>query len=105
MASISALLVTDHFMRWNESRLASVIKSAAAELSSAIGYEAEPAQFDDAAAANCCRPRLAAERSLPAGTKSIQMAKAPSPFGRGEKPPGFLVHFKDDNRIGILVRG
>jgi hypothetical protein len=34
--------VTDHFLRWNESRLASVIKSAAAELSAAIGYEPKP---------------------------------------------------------------
>jgi IclR family acetate operon transcriptional repressor len=39
VASISASLVTDHFARWNESRLASVIKLAAAELSTAIGYE------------------------------------------------------------------
>jgi hypothetical protein len=41
VASISASLMTDHFFRWNESRLASVIISAAAELSVAIGYEAK----------------------------------------------------------------
>jgi DNA-binding IclR family transcriptional regulator len=42
VASISASLMTGHFFRWNESRLASVIISAAAELSAAIGYEAKP---------------------------------------------------------------
>jgi IclR family transcriptional regulator, KDG regulon repressor len=41
VAAISASLMTDHFFRKNESRLASVVKSAAAELSASIGYEAK----------------------------------------------------------------
>jgi DNA-binding IclR family transcriptional regulator len=38
---ISASLMTDRFFRNNESRLASVVKSAAAELSASIDYEAK----------------------------------------------------------------
>ena len=41
VASISASLMTDRFFRSNESRLASVVKSAAAELSASIGYESK----------------------------------------------------------------
>jgi DNA-binding IclR family transcriptional regulator len=39
VASISASMMSDRFHRWSEADLASVMKSAAAELSAAIGYE------------------------------------------------------------------
>jgi DNA-binding IclR family transcriptional regulator len=39
IASISASMMSQRFYRWNEARLVSVMKSAAAELSAGIGYE------------------------------------------------------------------
>jgi DNA-binding IclR family transcriptional regulator len=43
VAAISASMTSDQFYRWNESRLAFIMRSAAAELSTAIGYVNTPA--------------------------------------------------------------
>jgi IclR family transcriptional regulator, KDG regulon repressor len=47
IASISASMMTQHFYRWDEARLGSLMKQAAAELSAAIGYE--PKHMPDSA--------------------------------------------------------
>ncbi|MFN7992405.1 MAG: IclR family transcriptional regulator [Bryobacteraceae bacterium] len=39
VAAVSASMMSSHFYRWNEARLASVMKSAAARLSASLGYD------------------------------------------------------------------
>ncbi len=42
VAAVSASMMATHFYRWNEARLASLLKATAARLAASLGYDAKP---------------------------------------------------------------